>query len=207
MADKLPLLTVRKTKSAQGQRKNTRTRPRSPRPHFSTPCARAPALSLSLSLRSQVNAGPRDPAWPARLKEELAALIAFISATKAAGGGGGDCWFSVTPADPGGLAWSGVAWATHDCARYRFPFAFDTPAAYPAAPPALRIPALEGKTPKMYRGGAICLDAHFAPLWARHAPGFGFLHSLVHGLGPWLAAEVPALVAAGAIQPAAEGEG
>jgi len=55
----------------------------------------------------------------------------------------------------------------------------------------------------MYRGGAICLDAHFAPLWARNAPRFGLVHGLVLGLGPWLAAEVPALVAAGAIEPAA----
>eukprot|EP00971_Amphidinium_carterae_P020092 395847-Amphidinium_carterae.1 len=38
-------------------------------------------------------------------------------------------------------------------------------AGYPAVPIELELPELDGKTPKMYRGGKICLDIHFAPLW------------------------------------------
>lgn len=108
---------------------------------------------------------------------------------------------SIAPKKADGLEWTGTARATHDLARYAFAFDIDVPAAYPAAPPSIRIPALDGKTAKMYRGGAICLDAHFAPLWARNGFGFGLAHALVHGLAPWLAAEVPSLVAGGVIEP------
>jgi len=155
--------------------------------------------------RLTVNAGPRDDEaqWSARLKEELAALIAAVRANKGAGAD----WFTIAPVGTRGLAWAGTAWATHDLRRYKFAFEFETPAAYPAAPPAIRIPALDGKTAKMYRGGAICLDAHFAPLWARAAPGYGIVHALALGLGPWLAAEVPLLAAAGAIVPEGGGGG
>ena len=114
---------------------------------------------------------------------------------------------SIAPADRTGLSWQGTAWAAHDLARYAFAFEFEVPAAYPAAPPSIRIPALDGKTAKMWRGGAICLDAHFAPLWARQSPALGLAHALALGLGPWLAAEVPSLVAAGAMRPAEGGGG
>ena len=46
----------------------------------------------------------------------------------------------------------------------------------------------------MYRGGKICLSAHFKPLWARNVPHFGIAHALILGLAPWLAAEIPHLV-------------
>lgn len=46
----------------------------------------------------------------------------------------------------------------------------------------------------MYRGGKICQDIHFAPLWAKHVPKLGIAHALSMALGPWLAAEVPNMV-------------
>ena len=33
-----------------------------------------------------------------------------------------------------------------------------------------------------YRGGRICLDAHFAPLWNKNAPRFGIAHALALGV-------------------------
>jgi len=50
------------------------------------------------------------------------------------------------------------------------------------------LPELEGKTIKMYRGGKICQDIHFAPLWAKNTPKLGISHALAMALGPWLAA-------------------
>jgi ufm1-conjugating enzyme 1 len=49
------------------------------------------------------------------------------------------------------------------------------------------------------RGGIICTTDHFAPLWAKNVPHFGLAHALALGLAPWLAVEVPALIAAGKI--------
>ena len=86
--------------------------------------------------------------------------------------------------------WSGTCWYVHDLLRYEFAFEFETPATYPATAPEIRIPALDGKTAKMYRGGAICLTLHFKPLWGKNAPHFGVAHALCLGLAPWLAAEV-----------------
>jgi Ubiquitin-fold modifier-conjugating enzyme 1. len=51
----------------------------------------------------------------------------------------------------------------------------------------------------MYRGGKICLDIHFSPLWARNQPKFGIAHALALALGPWLAAEIPDLISQGQI--------
>ena len=66
----------------------------------------------------------------------------------------------------------------------------------------------------MYRGGKICLDIHFAPLWAKMSPKYGIAHALALAvsnyffiynfiltiqLGPWLAAEVPYLAENGII--------
>ena len=45
----------------------------------------------------------------------------------------------------------------------------------------------------MYRGGKICLDIHFAPLWQKNTPKFGISHALAIALGPWLAVEIPIL--------------
>jgi len=70
------------------------------------------------------------------------------------------------------------------------------------ARPDTALPALPPpQTAKMYRGGSICLTIHFKPLWAKNAPHFGAAHALCLGLGPWLAAEVPHLVATGVVAP------
>lgn len=53
----------------------------------------------------------------------------------------------------------------------------------------------------MYRGGKICLDIHFAPLWAKYQPKLGIAHALAAALGPWLAAEIPVLADQGIIKP------
>ena len=82
---------------------------------------------------------------------------------------------------------------------YEFRLEFDIPVSYPRAPPELCLPELDGKTMKMYRGGKICTDTHFKPLWAKNAPRFGLAHCLALGLGPWLSAEVPFLIAEGKV--------
>ena len=56
----------------------------------------------------------------------------------------------------------------HELLRHEFAFEFDVPATYPATAPEIRIPELDGKTAKMFRGGAICLTVHFKPLWAKN---------------------------------------
>ena len=85
---------------------------------------------------------------------------------------------------------------------------FEIPATYPQSPIEIELPELDGKTSKMYRGGKICLDIHFAPLWGSKAPTYGIAHALALAvtsprnnsqLGPWLAAEVPYLVEAGVV--------
>ncbi len=48
------------------------------------------------------------------------------------------------------------------------------------------------------------VQVHFNPLWQRNVPKFGIAHAMALGMGPWLAAEVPDLVAKGLIQPAAD---
>lgn len=40
----------------------------------------------------------------------------------------------------------------------------------------------------MYRGGKICQDIHFAPLWHKYTPKLGIAHALASSLGPWLGA-------------------
>lgn len=59
----------------------------------------------------------------------------------------------------------------HDLIKYEFDFQFDVPATYPATAPEIELPALEGKTAKMYRGGKICLTIHFKPLWSKNRQG------------------------------------
>ena len=69
-------------------------------------------------------------------------------------------------------------------------------------PIEIELPALDGLTSKMYRGGKICIDIHFAPLWQKNAPKFGIVHALalavfisrIYKLAPWLAAEIPVLI-------------
>ena len=45
----------------------------------------------------------------------------------------------------------------------------------------------------MYRGGKICLDAHFRPLWARNVPHFGVAHAMALGVRAPHAAPPPSL--------------
>ena len=78
--------------------------------------------------------------------------------------------------------WTGKCWFIHNLVRYEFDLQFEIPATYPAAPIELELPELDGKTHKMYRGGKICLDIHFAPLWAKNQPKFGIAHALAAGV-------------------------
>ncbi len=94
----------------------------------------------------------------------------------------------------------GTCSVVHNFERYEFPLSFSLGPSYPVSPPPLALPSLDGATEKMYRGGAICLDAHFVPLWSRNFPHFGIAHALALGLAPWLAAEISSLVESGAAQ-------
>lgn len=143
----------------------------------------------------QTNAGPKDKQWEDRLKEEIFCLIKYISLLKEEDSE----WFEVNPDDKG-LKWSGTCWYYYNFQKYEFKLQFEIPATYPASPIELELPELDGKTPKMYRGGKICLDIHFTPLWSKNTPKFGIAHALALALGPWLAAEIPYLVDEGVIQ-------
>ncbi|KAF1540120.1 Ubiquitin-fold modifier-conjugating enzyme 1, partial [Eudyptes schlegeli] len=121
-------------------------------------------------------AGPRDrEGWAPRLKEEYRALIQYVENNKRAD----NDWFRLE-SNAEGTRW--------------------IPVTYPSTAPEIAIPELDGKTAKMYRGGKICLSDHFKPLWARNVPKFGLAHLMALGLGPWLAVEIPDLVAKGIIQ-------
>ena len=50
--------------------------------------------------------------------------------------------------------------------KYEFDMEFEIPASYPHSPIEIVLPELDGKTVKMYWGGKICIDIHFAPLWS-----------------------------------------
>lgn len=143
-----------------------------------------------------VEAGPRDKdKWIERLKEELAALIQYVQINKE----NDNDWFQIE-SDDTGMKWSGKCWYMHNLSKYEFDLQFEIPATYPSTPIELELPQLDGKTPKMYRGGKICLDIHFSPLWRANTPKFGIAHALSLALGPWLAAEIPYLVETGVIQ-------
>jgi len=138
----------------------------------------------------KTKAGPREKeAWGQRLKEELQALIKYIQQNKATDSD----WFTIT-SNKEGTKWNGKCWYIHSLLKYEFPFEFEVPATYPATAPEIKIPELDGKTAKMYRGGSICLTVHFKPLWAKNSPHFGIAHALCLGLAPWLAAEIPYMV-------------
>jgi ufm1-conjugating enzyme 1 len=143
-----------------------------------------------------VEAGPRDgEKWIERLKEELAALIKYVQINKE----NDNDWFKVE-CDETGVNWHGKCWYIHEMTKYEFDLQFEIPATYPATPIELELPQLDGKTPKMYRGGKICLDIHFSPLWRGNTPKFGIAHALSLALGPWMAAEIPYLVETGVIE-------
>ncbi|KAK8803019.1 hypothetical protein WA538_002095 [Blastocystis sp. DL] len=127
--------------------------------------------------------------WQERLKEELVSLIAYVKMNKK----NDTDWFKLT-CDKTGVHWSGTCWMYYKRVKYEFKVEFDLPATYPMSPPEIRLPELDGKTPKMYRGGKICCDVHFNPLWGKHAPSYGIAHAMALGLAPWLAVEIPHLV-------------
>ena len=97
--------------------------------------------------------------------------------------------------------WHGKCWYIHEYVKFEFDLQFEIPATYPATPIEMELPQLDGKTHKMYRGGKICLDIHFAPLWQKYQPKLGIAHALATALGPWLAAEIPVLADQGIIKP------
>eukprot|EP01006_Ploeotia_vitrea_P012228 TRINITY_DN32482_c0_g1_i1.p3 TRINITY_DN32482_c0_g1~~TRINITY_DN32482_c0_g1_i1.p3 ORF type:complete len:171 (+),score=91.43 TRINITY_DN32482_c0_g1_i1:22-534(+) len=141
----------------------------------------------------KTRASPRDKeAWVPRLKEELSALIKYVEFNKQ----NDNDWFRIEPVDMG-RSWKGKCWYVHELVKYEFDVHFDLPVSYPTTPFEIVLPELDGKTVKMYRGGKICLSAHFKPLWAKNVPHFGIAHALAMGLAPWLAAEVPHLIDAG----------
>ena len=143
-----------------------------------------------------VKAGPRDGEdWVKRMKEEYMALIAYQKVNKEAG----NEWFTIE-SNKTGTRWTGKVWYVHEMMKYEFDLEFELPVAYPNVAPELALPELDGKTVKMYRGGKICLDSHFRPLWARNVPHFGIAHAMALGMGPWLAVEIPAHIGAGLIK-------
>ena len=101
------------------------------------------------------------------MPQELQALIKYIQQNKATDSD----WFTIT-SNKEGTKWNGRCWYIHNLLKYEFAFEFDVPATYPATAPEIRIPELDGKTAKMYRGGAICLTVHFKPLWAKNRYSF-----------------------------------
>ena len=141
--------------------------------------------------------GPTDgqEEWIERMKEELTLLIEYVQMNKETD----NDWFHIE-SNADGTQWTGKCWHVYKLVKYTFDLKFDIPATYPTAPMDLELPELDGKTHKMYRGGKICLDIHFAPLWVKNQPHFGIAHALAAGLAPWLAAEIPALVEKGVIK-------
>lgn len=140
-------------------------------------------------------AGPRDHTlWASRLKEEYGALIRAVELNKSADSD----WFRLE-ANHDGTRWSGVCWFIHELLKYELQLEVQLTVTYPTTAPDLLLPELEGKTAKMFSGGKICLTEHFHPLWARNQPRFGIAHALALGLGPWLAVEIPDLIAKGLI--------
>ncbi|KAB7499173.1 Ubiquitin-fold modifier-conjugating enzyme 1 [Armadillidium nasatum] len=143
----------------------------------------------------KTKAGPREKdAWVQRLKEEYHALIKYVQNNKEAG----NDWFRLE-SNKEGTKWFGKCWHVENLLKYEFDVEFEIPITYPTTAIEIMLPELEGKTAKMYRGGRICLTDHFKPLWARNVPKFGIAHAMALGLGPWLAIEIPDLIANGKV--------
>ncbi|CAF1124493.1 unnamed protein product [Adineta steineri] len=143
----------------------------------------------------KTKASPRDgEQGRQRLKEELQVLIQYVKNNKDADSD----WFQLESNEEG-TRWWGKVWTIQDMLRYEFDIEFDIPVIYSMAAPEITIPDLDGKTAKMYRGGKICMTDHFQPLWTRNAPRFGIAHALALGLAPWLAVEIPDLIARGLV--------
>lgn len=144
----------------------------------------------------RTNAGPRDgDQWASRLKEEYLSLIKYVSNNKESD----NDWFRLE-SNKDGTRWFGKCWHIQNLLKYEFGIEFDLPVTYPTTAPEIALPELDGKTAKMYRGGKICLTDHFKPLWARNIPKFGIAHAMALGLGPWLAVEIPDLIAKGLVK-------
>jgi hypothetical protein len=94
-----------------------------------------------------IKAGPRDPNWSDRLKEELSALIASVNKNKAED----NDWFKIAPQDKTGTLWKGTCWFIHEHVKYEFNLQFEVPVTYPETAPEIEIPSLDGKTAKIYR--------------------------------------------------------
>ena len=60
-----------------------------------------------------VHAGPKDPKWTDRLKEEMKALIIYVKSNKE----NDNDWFKIAPKDEG-RSWSGTCTYTHNLVRY-----------------------------------------------------------------------------------------
>lgn len=151
---------------------------------------------MSISLPSfTINASPLDPKWADRLREELVALVNLAETNEE----NDRDWFDIQPIDEQGLVWEGSCWTVYNHRKYTFAVRFEIPATYPYAVFDIALPELDGKTDKMYRGGNICMDVHFAPQWRSNAPKYGIVHALCFALGPWLAAEIPHLVDSGSL--------
>ncbi|KAI0987211.1 hypothetical protein GJ496_004692 [Pomphorhynchus laevis] len=146
-------------------------------------------------LKSRVSPDDKDK-WPQRLKEEYESLIKYVESNKVSG----HDWFQLE-SNGDGTQWWGKCWHIYEMERYEFKLNFELPITYPLSPPELILPDLDGLTAKMYRGGRICTDDHFVPLWNRNVPKFGIAHALALGLAPWLAVEIPLLVGTGKIKP------
>lgn len=128
-----------------------------------------------------VKAGPKDAKWEERLKEEYSALIAYVRMNQEED----NEWFEIEP-NADNTKWKGRCWYFYNFQKYEFVLQFEIPATYPDTPIELELPELDGKTPKMYRGGKICLDIHFAPLWGKNVPKFGIAHALALAVKSYL---------------------
>eukprot|EP01104_Vermistella_antarctica_P013989 TRINITY_DN432_c1_g1_i2.p1 TRINITY_DN432_c1_g1~~TRINITY_DN432_c1_g1_i2.p1 ORF type:complete len:126 (-),score=21.30 TRINITY_DN432_c1_g1_i2:818-1195(-) len=108
-------------------------------------------------------------------------------------------WFKLEAVNTLSTRWRGKCWYIYNFLKYEFDVQFEIPVSYPAVPMEIELPELDGKTAKMYRGGKICLDIHFKPLWAKNSPHFGIAHAFALGLAPWLASEIPHMIERGVI--------
>lgn len=86
-------------------------------------------------------------------------------------------WFKIEP-NKEGTKWTGKCWIIYELVKYEFQLEFEIPMGYPLTPIEMVLPELDGKTEKMYRGGKICIDIHFAPQWQKNAPKWGIVHGL-----------------------------
>ncbi len=68
----------------------------------------------------KTRAGPRDPNFNDRLKEELTALIGYVKANKA----NDNDWFTIK-SNKTGTRWNGKCWYYHEKIKYEFDLEFE----------------------------------------------------------------------------------